>query len=72
MLRIVDCKPEQLGLNLAILPIKVGYTKRFCQLVSGLYRHMSIQAVSRHLSVHWETVKDIRRFQRSFRRQMCK
>ena len=33
------------------------YTKRFCQLVSGLCRHMSIQAVSRHLSLRWETVK---------------
>ena len=27
------------------------YTKRFCRLVSGLCRHMSIQAVSRHLKV---------------------
>lgn len=33
------------------------YTKRFCRLVSGLCRHMSIQAVSRHLGVRWETVK---------------
>ena len=35
------------------------YTKRFCRLVSGLCRHMTIQAVSRHLSVRWETVKNI-------------
>lgn len=35
------------------------YTKRFCHLVSGLCRHMSIQAVSRHLGVRWETVKNI-------------
>jgi len=35
------------------------YTKRFCHLVSGLCRHMSIQAVSRHLSVRWETVKNM-------------
>lgn len=38
------------------------YTKRFCQLVSGLCRHMSIQAVSRHLSVRWETVKNIDKY----------
>jgi len=35
------------------------YTKRFCQLVSGLCRHMSIQAVSRHLEIRWETVKNM-------------
>ncbi len=38
------------------------YTKRFCQLVSGLCRHMSIQAVSRHLNVRWETVKNMDRY----------
>ena len=38
------------------------YTKRFCQLVSGLCRHMSIQAVSRHLDVRWETVKNMDKF----------
>lgn len=38
------------------------YTKRFCQLVSGLCRHMSIQAVSRHLNVRWETVKNIDKY----------
>ena len=37
------------------------YTKRFCRLVSGLCRHMSIQAVSRHLGVRWETVKNMDR-----------
>ncbi len=26
---------------------------------SGLCRHMSIQAVSRHLKIRWETVKNI-------------
>jgi transposase len=35
------------------------YTKRFCRLVSGLCRHMSIQAVSRHLNLRWETVKNM-------------
>ncbi len=35
------------------------YTKRFCRLVSGLCRHMSIQAVSRHLNIRWETVKNM-------------
>lgn len=38
------------------------YTKRFCRLVSGLCRHMSIQAVSRHLGVRWETVKNMDRY----------
>lgn len=38
------------------------YTKRFCRLASGLCRHMSIQAVSRHLQVRWETVKNMDRF----------
>ncbi len=35
------------------------FTQRFCQLISGLCRHMSIQAVSRHLGIRWETVKNI-------------
>ena len=35
------------------------YTKRFCKLVSGLCRHMSILAVSRHLNLRWETVKNM-------------
>jgi transposase len=30
-------------------------------MISGLCRHMSIQAVSRHLGVRWETVKNIDR-----------
>lgn len=37
------------------------FTQRFCRLVSGLCRHMSIQAVSKHLQVRWETVKNIDR-----------
>lgn len=35
------------------------YTKRFCKLVSGMCRHMSILAVSRHLNLRWETVKNM-------------
>lgn len=35
------------------------FTHRFCHLVSGLCRHMSIQAVTRHLGLRWETVKNI-------------
>jgi len=35
------------------------YTKRFCKLVSGMCRHMSIQAVSMHLNLRWETVKNM-------------
>ncbi len=35
------------------------YTQRFCRLVSGLCRHMSIQTVARHLKLRWETVKNM-------------
>ncbi len=35
------------------------FTRRFCRMISGLCRYMSIQAVSRHLGVRWETVKNI-------------
>ena len=38
------------------------YTKRLCRLVSGLCRHMSIQAVSRHLKIRWETVKNMDKY----------
>ena len=38
-----------------------GFTHRFCQMISGLCRHMSIQAVARHLRLRWETVKNIDR-----------
>ncbi len=37
------------------------FTRRLCRMISGLCRHMSIQAVSRHLNVRWETVKNIDR-----------
>ncbi len=35
------------------------FTRRFCHMISGLCRHMSIQAVSKHLGLRWETVKNI-------------
>ncbi len=35
------------------------FTHRFCHMISGLCRHMSIQAVSKHLNLRWETVKNI-------------
>ena len=38
-----------------------GFTHRFCRMISGLCRHMSIQAVARHLELRWETVKNIDR-----------
>ncbi len=38
-----------------------GLTHRFCHMISGLCRHMSIQAVARHLGLRWETVKNIDR-----------
>ncbi len=37
------------------------YTARFCKFISGLCRHMSIHAVSQHLVIRWETVKNIDR-----------
>ncbi len=37
------------------------YTTRFCKFISGLCRHMSIHAVSQHLGIRWETVKNIDR-----------
>ncbi len=38
-----------------------SFTHRFCHMISGLCRHMSIQAVARHLGLRWETVKNIDR-----------
>jgi len=35
------------------------YTHRFCKLISGLCRHMSIQSVAKHFSLRWETVKNM-------------
>ena len=35
------------------------FTRRFCRMISGLCRHMSIQAVSKHLGLRWESVKNI-------------
>jgi len=37
------------------------HTQRFCQLVSGLCRHLSIQAKALHLGLRWETVKNMDR-----------
>jgi transposase len=31
----------------------IHFTNRLCQLVSGMCRHMSIQAVSKHLKIRW-------------------
>jgi transposase len=38
------------------------YTLRFCRLVSGLCRHMSISTVARHLNIRWESVKNMDKF----------
>lgn len=35
------------------------YTKRFCRLIGGLCRHMTISAVAKHFGLRWETVKNI-------------
>src|SRR3990167_5638250 len=36
-----------------------GYTKRFCLMISGLCRHMTISGVAKHFGLRWETVKNI-------------
>ena len=38
------------------------YTLRFCRLVSGLCRYMSISVVAKHLKLRWETVKNMDKF----------
>lgn len=35
------------------------YTKRFCRLVSGLCRHMTISSVAKHFGMRWETIKNM-------------
>ncbi len=35
------------------------YTKRFCRLISGLCRYMTISAVALHFDLRWETVKNM-------------
>jgi transposase len=35
------------------------YTKRFCCLISGLCRYMTISAVAKHFNVRWETIKNM-------------
>ena len=35
------------------------YTKRFCRLISGLCRHMTISSVAKHYELRWETVKNM-------------
>ena len=35
------------------------YTKRFCCLISGLCRYMTISAVAKHFNLRWETVKNM-------------
>ncbi len=35
------------------------FTQRYCHLISGLCRHLSIQAVARHLNLRWERTKNI-------------
>jgi len=35
------------------------YSKRFCRLVSGLCRYMTISSVATHFNLRWETVKNM-------------
>jgi transposase len=35
------------------------YTKRFCRLISGLCRYMTISAVAKHFNLRWETIKNM-------------
>ena len=37
----------------------VRYSKRFCEQISGLCRHMPISVIARHYGLRWETVKNI-------------
>ncbi len=37
------------------------YTIRFCRLISGLCRYMSISVVAKHFGLRWETVKNMDR-----------
>lgn len=37
------------------------YTLRFCRLISGLCRYMSISIVAKHFDLRWETVKNMDR-----------
>ncbi len=49
-----------IGIQRDILGLKgQRFTRRFCRMISGLCRHVSIQAVCRHLEVRWETLKNI-------------
>jgi len=43
----------------AFVDLGSRHSKRFCRLISGLCRHMSISAVSKHLGIRWETIKNI-------------
>ena len=38
------------------------FTQRYARLVSGLCRHMSIRAVSNHLNIRWNSVKNIDKY----------
>jgi transposase len=35
------------------------YTRRFCRLISGMCRHMTISAVAKNFNLRWETVKNM-------------
>lgn len=35
------------------------YTKRFCRLISGLCRYMTLSAVAKHFDLRWETIKNM-------------
>ncbi len=37
----------------------VRYSKRFCEKISGLCRHMPISVIARHYGLRWETIKNI-------------
>ena len=37
----------------------VRYSRRFCEQISGLCRHMPISVIARHYGLRWETIKNI-------------
>jgi len=43
----------------AFVDVGCRHSKRLCRLISGLCRHMSISAVSRHMGIRWGTIKNI-------------
>ena len=57
--QVINRKGKRVLEQVAFIEKGSRYTARFCQLVSGLCRHISISVVAKHLNLRWETVKNI-------------